>query len=161
MPETSIALVETAIGLIELAASGDMLHSIHLCAAPGNATGETPVLREASAQITAWFEGRLQRFDLPLEPSSSPRGEAHRAAIAGIPYGETMSYGALARTIASGPRAVGQACRRNPFPIVIPCHRVIGSAGAIGYYSGGKGVATKLWLLDHESKWRKDLLWAR
>jgi len=72
-----------------------------------------------------------------------------------------MSYGALARTIASGPRAMGQACRRNPFPLVIPCHRVIGSAGSIGYYSGGNGIATKLWLLEHESKRQKDSPWAR
>ena len=60
-------------------------------------------------------------------------------------------YGAIARMIGSSPRAVGQACRRNPFPIVVPCHRVVGAGGAIGYYSAGEGVATKRWLLAHEN----------
>ncbi|WP_157215079.1 methylated-DNA--[protein]-cysteine S-methyltransferase [Flavisphingomonas formosensis] len=161
MPETHVALLESPIGAIELIARDERLCSIRLCAEDAHATDSTAVLREAAAQIRAWFDGRLAMFDLPLETASSERGEAHRAAIAGIPYGETMSYGALARTIASGPRAIGQACRRNPFPIVIPCHRVIGSGGSIGYYSGGKGIVTKLWLLDHESKWRKDQAWAR
>ena len=74
------------------------------------------------------------------------------ARIRGIPIGETLSYGALARIAGSAPRAIGQACARNPFPIVIPCHRVVGSGGMIGHYSGGKGIATKIWLLDHERR---------
>ena len=73
-----------------------------------------------------------------------------RDAIRAIPYGAQRSYGAVARTIDSGPRAIGQACRRNPMPIVIPCHRVT-ATGGIGFYSGGKGVETKIWLLQHES----------
>jgi len=69
-----------------------------------------------------------------------------------IPPGETISYGALARIAGSSPRAIGQACARNPFPIVVPCHRVVGSGGAIGHYSAGRGIITKSWLLDHERR---------
>jgi methylated-DNA-[protein]-cysteine S-methyltransferase len=142
------------IGPILLHADGDILTSIHigsvdLLSSPG------PLLNEAIAQLEAWFEGKLHQFDLPLSAPDTPRGAAHRAAIASIGFGETASYGMLARMIGSSPRAMGQACRRNPFPIVIPCHRVVGAGGAIGYYSGGAGVSTKLWLLDHERQHAK------
>ena len=68
----------------------------------------------------------------------------------GISHGEALSYGALARLAQSGPRAIGQACARNPLPIIVPCHRVLGSNG-LGHYSGGDGVTTKRWLLAHET----------
>ena len=154
MPETSISLIESPIGLIELMAEQDQLVSIRICAEATRPTDETPPLRETRRQLDAWFQGRLKDFDLPLAPFKSARGEELRAAITAIPYGDSLSYGALARIAQSGPRAIGQACRRNPFPIVIPCHRVIGSNGSIGHYSGGQGIATTLWLLDHESKHR-------
>ena len=107
---------------------------------------------ETMRQIRAYFADSSHVFDLPLAPASSARGAVLRAAIAAIPAGDTLSYGALARMAGSGPRAIGQACARNPFPIVIPCHRVVGSGGAIGHYSAGRGVVTKSWLLDHERR---------
>lgn len=143
-------LTSSPIGPILLRADGDRLISIHIGADGHAESGDHPLLREALAQLSAWFAGELTRFDLPLAEPETPRGAAHRQAIADIPYADTASYGAIARMIGSSPRAVGQACRRNPFPIVIPCHRVIGAGGAIGHYSGGAGVATKLWLLQHE-----------
>jgi methylated-DNA-[protein]-cysteine S-methyltransferase len=140
----------TPIGPILLRADGDRLVSVHIGANSDSATDDVPLLREALAQLSAWFAGRLTIFDLPLAEPETPRGAAHRQAIADIPYADTASYGAIARMIGSSPRAVGQACRRNPFPIMIPCHRVVGAGGSIGHYSGGAGVATKLWLLQHE-----------
>jgi len=120
---------------------------------PADEPGETnPLIQEALDQLSAWFQGRLHEFDLPLEPLTSPRGEAHRAAIRNIGYGSTASYGELARALGSSPRAVGQACRRNPLPIIIPCHRVVGAGGSIGHYSAGEGIKTKLWLLQHEGR---------
>lgn len=107
---------------------------------------------EAARQLAAYFAKRLDVFDLPLMPLATPRGAALRAAIVAIAPGETLSYGALARIASSAPRAIGQACARNPFPIIVPCHRVIGSGGAIGHYSGGSGIITKRWLLDHERR---------
>jgi len=109
------------------------------------------IARMAVEQLNAYFAGELKRFDLPVRPLDSPRGEALRAAICAIPYGHTLSYGGVAQGADSGPRAIGQACRRNPLPIIVPCHRVTASGGGIGYYSGGKGIETKYWLLRHET----------
>ena len=109
-----------------------------------------PLLVETVTQLRQWFAGERQQFDLPLRPSNTTRGQVLRDTIAAIPYGETASYGHLARLAGSGPRAIGQACRRNPLPIIIPCHRVIAAHGEIGHYSGGDGVATKAWLLNFE-----------
>lgn len=145
-------ILPSPVGPILLSAEGDRLESIRIGGNGRDESSDSALLREAAAQLSAWFAGTLFRFDLPLAPPDSPRGAAHREAIAAIPYGETASYGVLARLIGSSPRAVGQACRRNPFPIVIPCHRVIAAGRAIGYYSGGEGIATKLWLLERERR---------
>lgn len=110
------------------------------------------VVYEAMAQLRAYFDGNLQEFDLPLIALDSPRGQVLREGIAAIGYGDTLSYGGLARMIGSGPRAVGQACARNPYPLVIPCHRVLSSGGQLGAYSAGEGPKTKQWLLDHENR---------
>ena len=149
MPQLTLP---SPIGPILLCSEGDRLTSIRIGLSGPDRTGGDPLLREAAAQLAAWFDGRLTEFDLPLAPPHSPRGAAHRDAIASIPFGETASYGARARMIGSLPRAIGQACRRNPYPIVIPCHRVIAAGGAIGYYSGGEGIITKRWLLEQERR---------
>ena len=146
------------IGAIAIDDDGDRLRGIHILgetqAALTSHRDPSPdsLGAEATRQLRAYFDDSEHRFDLPLAPAASERGGALRAAIAAIPAGETLSYGALARIAGSGPRAIGQACARNPFPIVIPCHRVVGSGGAIGHYSAGQGVVTKIWLLDHERR---------
>ncbi|MBS0285501.1 MAG: methylated-DNA--[protein]-cysteine S-methyltransferase [Proteobacteria bacterium] len=112
--------------------------------------GGGEAVRAALEQLEAYFAGERRDFDLPLAPSTTPRGEVLRAAIVSVGYGDTASYGEVARTIGSSPRALGQACRRNPFPIVIPCHRV---TGGTGHYSAGEGLPTKNWLLNHERHW--------
>ncbi len=112
------------------------------------ASGEpTPLLLEARRQLEAYFAGRRRAFDLPLAPRGSPFELRVWQLMAEIPYGETRSYGDLARALDAAPRAVGQACGRNPLPILIPCHRVLAAAGALGGYSGGTGVDTKRRLL--------------
>ncbi len=153
----SHARLITPIGTLIVEADGACLQRIEIGTGPQCSSGD-PLLAEAMAQLAAWFAGRLEQFDLPLAKPATPRGDVHRAAIAAIGFGETASYGEVARTIASGPRAVGQACRRNPFPLVVPCHRVIGAGGAPGHYSAGAGLATKQWLLDFES--RRATRWA-
>ena len=113
-------------------------------------TGEaTPLLVEARRQLAAYFARRLRQFELPLRPQGSPFDHKVWAAMLQIPYGETRSYGDLARDIGSAPRAVGNACGHNPIPIVIPCHRVL-ARGGFGGYSGNGGVATKRTLLALE-----------
>ncbi len=110
----------------------------------------SPLLAEARAQLEAYFERRLRAFDLPLAPAGTPFQKAVWKAMAAIPYGETRSYSDLAEAVHSAPRAVGGACRRNPIPIVVPCHRVLGADGALTGFSGGDGVATKRALLSLE-----------
>ncbi len=117
--------------------------------ADGAAGGPTALLAEACRQLAAYFAGRLTHFDLPLRPHGSAFEHRVWWAMQQIPYGETRSYGDLAYDIGSGPRAVGNACGRNPIPIVIPCHRVLARSG-LGGYSGHGGVATKRTLLALE-----------
>lgn len=145
-------IIATPLGPLALATDGERLSRLWwaLDDTSDTAPAADPLLREASLQLDAWFNGTLRVFDLPLAAAPTPRGEALRAAIAAIPYGETATYGQLARAADSGPRAIGQACARNPFPIIIPCHRVL-AGGGLGHYSGGRGVETKLALLRLES----------
>jgi methylated-DNA-[protein]-cysteine S-methyltransferase len=107
------------------------------------------LLAEAARQLDAYFAGTLSVFDLPLRPAGSPFETRVWAAMQDIPYGETRCYGDLAVATHSAPRAVGRACGRNPIPIVIPCHRVLGK-GWMGGYSGSGGLKTKQILLELE-----------
>jgi methylated-DNA-[protein]-cysteine S-methyltransferase len=112
------------------------------------AAGEpTPLLLEARRQLASYFAGRRHIFELPLAPVGSPFELRVWQLMSDIPYGETRTYGELARDLAAAPRAVGQACGRNPLPILIPCHRVLAADGRLGGYSGGGGAETKRRLL--------------
>jgi methylated-DNA-[protein]-cysteine S-methyltransferase len=158
------ASIATPIGLVRVTGTADRIDAIEIGVGeirvgeigvgeigvgdPEPATSSA--LREALQQIEAYFAGRLTAFDLPLAPSLTERGGVLRQAIVDIAYGSTASYGALASAIRSSPRAIGQACARNPFPIVVPCHRILGARGALGAYSAGQGPITKSRLLDHE-----------
>lgn len=112
----------------------------------------TPLLRRTKNLLTAYFDGELQDFDLPLNLAGTPHQRKVWQAMREIPYGMTESYGELARRIGSGAQAVGTACGRNPIAIIVPCHRVLAAQGAIGGYSGGNGVATKTALLRLEGR---------
>ncbi|WP_237215405.1 methylated-DNA--[protein]-cysteine S-methyltransferase [Falsiroseomonas oryziterrae] len=112
----------------------------------------TPLLAEAVAQLQDYFDGRRRDFDLPLVPHGTVFQRRVWDALRAIPAGQTRSYGDLAQLLGSAARAIGQANGANPIPILIPCHRVLAAAGALGGYSGGEGPATKRWLLDHERR---------
>lgn len=113
----------------------------------------SPLMREAARQLDAYFAGKLRRFDLPLAAEGSAFDKRSWDAIAEIPFGETRSYGDLAWQLESAPRAIGGACGRNPIPIIVPCHRVLGANRAIGGYSGNTGLPTKRFLLGLEGSW--------
>jgi methylated-DNA-[protein]-cysteine S-methyltransferase len=104
----------------------------------------------ARAQLGAYFAGESVTFDLPLAPRGSAFDLRVWAQLQRIPYGATISYGELARRVgdASAARAVGSANGRNPLPIIVPCHRVIGADGSLTGFGGG--IATKKFLLEHE-----------
>jgi methylated-DNA-[protein]-cysteine S-methyltransferase len=146
------ALIATPIGAIRIEGDEAILTGIRIGGGGVPSTGNAGAVREAAEQLEQWFAKERETFDLPLAPAGTPRGEELRAGLIAIGYGETLSYGALARVLGSSPRAIGQLCARNPFPIVVPCHRVLGSGGALGHYSGGDGPKTKSWLLEHERR---------
>lgn len=136
-------MIATPIGPVRIEADGDTLTGIRI----GGHASETdhPLLTEAMRQLQAYFDGLLEQFDLPLVC-----GTPLREAICGIAYGRTATYGELATKSGTSARAVGQACATNRFPIIVPCHRVLPTGGALGHYSGGDGPTTKIWLLKHE-----------
>jgi methylated-DNA-[protein]-cysteine S-methyltransferase len=108
-----------------------------------------PLLAEALAQLAAYFDGRLTRFDLPLAPPVAPPLRAFLDALVAIPYGETRTYGQMARALGITAQAAGQACGRNPIGVIVPCHRVTGSSD-LGGFSAPGGVETKVALLKLE-----------
>ncbi len=116
----------------------------------GKASDE--LLREVAYQLHCYFKDPCWRFDLPLAPDGTVFQQRVWAALGRIPSGEVMTYGSLAHRLDSGARAIGGACRGNPLPIIIPCHRVV-AAGDAGGYCGtmrGKWLRAKQWLLQHE-----------
>lgn len=151
-----VVTLQTPVGSIILSGTMAYVMQIEICGADSDPAmppvpEDSPVMRAAS-QLGHYFDGSLREFDLPLMALPSARGAMLRAAIASIAYGETMTYGALAKAYGSAARAVGGACARNPYPIVIPCHRVTSRRGARENYSGGQGVMTKAWLNAHEAR---------
>jgi methylated-DNA-[protein]-cysteine S-methyltransferase len=114
-----------------------------------------PVLDRAAEQMAAYFDGELTEFDLPLSTREGSEFErAVWAAIAAIPYGEMLTYGAIATELGDpgAARAVGTACNHNPHPILVPCHRVVGAGGKLVGFGGG--LPRKRFLLELEARVR-------
>ena len=110
----------------------------------------TPLLQRAAQQLTEYFAARRRRFDLPLRPQGTAFQQAAWSALCDIPYGQTRTYAQQAAAIGNPKacRAVGMANHRNPLPLFIPCHRVIGAGGKLTGYAGG--LAVKRFLLELE-----------
>ena len=116
---------------------------------------ENALAAEAVRQIRAYLADPAQAFDLPLAVSGSAFQRRVWQQIAAIPLRRTRTYGEIAGLLESAPRAVGQACGANPFPLVIPCHRVIAADGRLGGFArqrGGFLLDVKRWLLSHETR---------
>ncbi len=129
---------DTPIGPLRLDAEDGRLSRVEFAASAETRSSE-PVLREAEAQLRAYFAGELRRFDLPLAPRGTSFQLSVWDALLEIPYGSTTSYSELAAAIGrpSACRAVGAANGRNPLAVIVPCHRVIGAAGGLTGYGGG------------------------
>jgi len=108
--------------------------------------------RRACRQLDAYLRDARAPFDLPLQHRGTPFQRRVWQAIGRIPLGETSTYGTLAHQLGSAPRAVGQACGANPYPLVVPCHRVVSASGLGGFAHAREGLllAVKRWLLAHE-----------
>ncbi len=109
----------------------------------------SPLLEKAAQQMREYDAGAREVFDLPLQVQGSEFQRAVCDAIYAIPFGDTCTYGDIAKALGAPAQAVGQACGGNPIPIIIPCHRVMGAKGLTGF-SGAGGVETKVALLRHE-----------
>ncbi|WP_426954865.1 methylated-DNA--[protein]-cysteine S-methyltransferase [Muricoccus radiodurans] len=149
MPQTSL---HTPLGPLTLSEEDGAIVSLDW--GQGRDREETPLLHRAADQLQDYMDGLRLDFDLPLNPPGSPFRRRVWDALRAIPPGETRSYGDLARLLGTASRAIGGANAANPIPIIIPCHRVIGSGGAIGGYSGEGGLDTKRWLLALERRGR-------
>lgn len=113
----------------------------------------SPPAAAAARQLSAWLADPSFVFSLPLAPAGTLFQQRVWAGIAAIPRGTTRSYGELAKALASSPRAVGNACGANPYPVVVPCHRVVAAGGGLGGFArrrGGFLLEVKRWLLAHE-----------
>ena len=149
---TSFIRMQSPFGELELVGDEDELLAISFTPnfAPGAVAKKTPVLKRAESQLLEYFAGKRKHFDLPLKVAGTPFERAVWRELAAIPYGKTVTYGEIARAIGNPKacRAVGMANHRNRLPIVIPCHRVIGSGGKLTGYAGGLPV--KEYLLNLE-----------
>jgi methylated-DNA-[protein]-cysteine S-methyltransferase len=160
MPTLGTVTVDTPVGRVVIAATEEAVVTLDWLerrgpALPHEARPSSPAARslaaEAGRQLSAYFEKRLARFDLPLRPAGTPFQCAVYDEMSRIPFGETLTYGAIAAATGSIARAVGGTCGSNPIPLIIPCHRVVAGGGALGGFSGFGGRHTKAFLLAHES----------
>ena len=134
-------LFDTPVGQMALAGEGDAISRLYLpgLPLPRLASRETPLLARGREELLEYLAGARRDFDLPLAPQGTPFQQRVWAALREIPYGQTRSYGDIARQIGRPKafRAVGMANHENPIPIFIPCHRVVGSDGSLTGYAGG------------------------
>lgn len=156
---TIYAFMSSPIGSLLLAGDGERLSHLGFPSGKGTITPHESWHREddafaaAKEQLQDYFDGRRETFQLPLAPQGTPFQMEVWRELANIPFGTTISYGELARRIGrpAASRAVGAANGSNPIPIILPCHRVIGSNGSLTGFGGG--LATKKWLLALEKAW--------
>jgi methylated-DNA-[protein]-cysteine S-methyltransferase len=148
------ARMKTPFAVLGIRTAGDLISGVEYlpkserAKAPDNALAERAV-----RQIERYFADPEFRFTLPLAAAGTAFRQRVRQALAGIPVGESRTYGELARQLHTAPRAVGGACGANDIALVIPCHRVVGSQGSLGGFMhaiDGDPLAIKRWLLVHE-----------
>ena len=155
--ESLTSVIPTPFGPAELYCTDNHVSQLRLFLAPNESQHpeelDQPLGTQVEQALSAYFESgqRLPKF--PLMPAGSEYCQTVWQRLVEIPFGQTLTYGELAKQLSSGPRAIAQACRRNPIPLLIPCHRVVAATG-IGGYSGavtGPRVEFKRWLLKHEA----------
>jgi len=141
------------IGILEISGTAHNIYQIKFSSktSSNDKSSKSPgLLAEAISQLDAYFRGNLKKFTLPLSPIGSIFQKRVWTALRMVPYGSTATYGEIAKRIdnPNASRAVGGANNRNPIPIIIPCHRIIGTTGNLVGYAGE--LWRKEWLLHHE-----------
>lgn len=150
MADASISF-DSPIGAITVESTREKITGLWI-GQPSPDFGSSKVLREAKKQLTAYFAGKLTKFDLPYVVTGTEFQKAVYKQIAKLKFGEVATYGEIAAAVGRplAARAVGAAVGSNPVGIIVGCHRVLGSNGKITGYSGGDGLPTKRWLLKLE-----------
>jgi methylated-DNA-[protein]-cysteine S-methyltransferase len=153
----AISRMESPIGRLEIIARGDVIVGLTI-----ERDGSLPhdsipaknsaVIKRAVTQLGEYFAGKRREFSVPVSLTGTQFQNSVWNALTQIPFGAVRSYGDVGMTTgrSTAGRAVGGAVGANPVPIIVPCHRVLSSDGRITGYSGGNGIPTKVWLLDHE-----------
>jgi methylated-DNA-[protein]-cysteine S-methyltransferase len=161
-PPAYLKRIDSPIGRIEITSDGNAITSLSIEKGGIDGAGSLPyeeldersskLLELAAKQLGEYFSGKRHTFELPVSPRGTEFQESVWNQLADIDWGESRSYGELgiATGRATAGRAVGGAVGANPIPIIIPCHRVLASNNRITGYSGGNGIPTKVWLLEHE-----------
>ncbi|WP_454720168.1 MULTISPECIES: methylated-DNA--[protein]-cysteine S-methyltransferase [Cupriavidus] len=154
MPSRFHAILPAPFGMVGVRTEGDMIREIvYLPAGTPPVAPASAVAQRLARQLEAYYADPDAPLDVPLAPAGTDFQRRVWRAIAAVPRGKVTTYGAMARDIASVPRAVGQACGSNAFPLVIPCHRVVSASGLGGFaHHSEEGflLDTKRWLLRHE-----------
>ena len=157
MPPTLSSPYQAVVGApgfsLGVRCSAEEVIEIEFIEARPESAPATPLAAETARQIRAYLADPTFAFGLPLRPSGTSFQRRVWAEIAAIPCGQVRSYGAAAQALRNAPRAVGQACGANPFPLVVPCHRVIAANQGLGGFArhgGGFLLDVKRWLLKHE-----------
>ncbi len=149
------ACLKAPFGTLGIVTDETHLLGVHFLPAsvPAKAPRTNTVAHLACVQLMAYLDNPAFRFDLPLKLSGTKHQVDVWQGMCRIPAGKTLTYGALADTIGSSPRAVGTACGQNPIPVIVPCHRIVAANGGLGGFMGGKlenPLMIKQWLLKHE-----------
>lgn len=160
MNEILTSTLESPIGPLTVIARDGVLTNLsmhesrHQIPPPDDAVIDDTWFKDVADQLDAYFAGELTAFDLEMSMLGTEFQRHVWSELCAIPYGETISYGELARRIGNpnASRAVGLANGRNPVAIIVPCHRVIGADGSLTGYGGG--LERKTWLLEHETRHR-------
>ena len=149
--------VPSPLGRLELASDGTAITGLQIerdgrLPRDGFREASTDLLVRAAEQLSEYFDGTRERFDLPLALEGTEFQRRIWTALSGVPFGASRTYGQLGHDagLAIAGRAVGGAVRSNPAPLLIPCHRALASGGRVVGYSQGAGIPTKRWLLEHE-----------
>lgn len=148
------AIIATPIGKLGVRTTEEFLSGVDFLADKMELLAPTtPLAAKVSAQLSLYFWDPAHIFELPLLSGGTLFQQKIWQALSEIPAGHTRSYGDLAREFKTSPRAIGSACRTNPIPIVVPCHRVVAKQGLGGFMGAerGRSIAMKSWLLQYEA----------
>lgn len=149
------AIVAAPSFCIGVCCDEDEIHALDYLEPCPEVLPKNPLAAEAVRQLRAYLNDADFEFGLPLRPSGTAFQRRVWEQIAAIPNHQTRTYGEVAKALHNAPRAVGQACGANPFPLVVPCHRVIATGGGLGGFArngGGFMLDVKRWLLAHERR---------